>query len=85
MSSQHTDALSLQCVPDIASPVIITAEKDTARNGEGDRCDTAQDVIVRVGVQLAVGTDVKQPAGSVVRASGECITVREESTHSVIM
>lgn len=85
VSSQYTDALSLQRVPDIAGPVIITAKKDAARDRESDRCDTAQDVIMRVSVQLAVGTDVKQPAGSVVRASGEGITVGEESTQSTIM
>lgn len=36
VSGQNADALSLQRVPNIASPVIVATEKDTARDGESD-------------------------------------------------
>ena len=80
MACKNTYTLALERVPDVASPVIIAAEQDTAGDGESDGGDTAQYVVVRVDVELAVGTDVEQAARRIIRASCKGITIGEEST-----
>ena len=59
---QNADALALESVPDVARPVVVTAEEDAARNGERHGGDTTQDVVMREGVKLAVSTDVEEAA-----------------------
>ena len=36
VSSEHTHTLALERIPDVACPVIVSAEQDTAGDGEGD-------------------------------------------------
>ena len=84
MPSEDTDPLSLEGVPDIARPVIITTEEDATGDGEGNRGDTAQDVVVREGVKLAVGTDIEKPARCIIGTSGKGIAVREEAVGTSI-
>lgn len=84
MTSQHTHALSLECVPDVAGPVVISSEEKPSRNGEGDRGNTAQDVIVSERVEFSVSTDIKQPARGIVGAGSECVAVGEESKECLI-
>ena len=62
MAGEHTNALALESVPDVARPVVVTAEEDAARNGERDGGNTTQDVVMREGVKLAVSADVEEAA-----------------------
>ena len=78
MSRKDADALALERVPDVAVEVIVPGKEDAPGRREGDRGDAAEDIVVRVLVQLAVGSQVKQPARSVVRARPECLARREE-------
>lgn len=59
VTSQHAHTLALQCVPHIASPVVIPTEKDTSRDGKCDGRDTAQNVVVCEGIEFSVSSDVK--------------------------
>ena len=79
MTSENTNALAFERVPDIASPVIVTTEQHTSRDRKRNGCDTAQNVVVGEGVQLAISTNVEKPARGVIGPSGEGITVGEES------
>jgi hypothetical protein len=56
---QHADALSVEGVPDVASPIVVTAKEDAARKGEGNGGDTAQDVVVGESVQFAICANVE--------------------------
>lgn len=66
MASQHTNALALEGVPNITGPVVVPTEKDTSGQGEADRGDAAENVVVDVRVELAVGTNVEQSARGIV-------------------
>jgi hypothetical protein len=79
MSSKNTNTLALEGVPDIACPIVITAEKKSSRNGKCNRGDSAKDVIVGVGVQFAVGADIEETTAGIVRACTKGISVREEA------
>lgn len=81
VTGQDTHALALERVPDVARPVVVTAEQDATRDGKGDGRDAAQDVVMRVDVQLAVSADVEQAAGGIVRARCKGIAIREEAIH----
>jgi hypothetical protein len=59
MSRQHTDPLALECVPDVTVVIVITSKQDSARGGECDRGDAAEDVVVSVGVEFSVGPKVE--------------------------
>lgn len=79
MAREDADALTLQSVPNIARPVVITTEKDTARDRECDGGDTAKNVVVRERVELTVGTDVEKTARRIVRTRGKGVSIREEA------
>ena len=79
MSGKNAHTLSLESVPNVARPIIITAKKDATRNRKRDRCDTTENVVMRERVQLAVSADIEQPTGGVIRPGGEGIAVREET------
>jgi len=78
VSGEDSNALSLKRVPDVAVEVVVAGEEDASRDGEADRGDAAEDVVVSVLVQLAVRAKVEQPTGSVVGSGGEGVAVREE-------
>ena len=59
MACQNAHSLSLESVPNVARPVVIAAEKDTARNGESDGCDAAKNVIVSECIQFSIGADIE--------------------------
>ena len=46
MTSQDANTLSFERIPNIARPVIVSTKQDTTRDGEGNRGDTAKDVIM---------------------------------------
>jgi hypothetical protein len=75
---EDADALALERVPDVARPVVVATKQDATRDGERDGGDTAQDVVVRVRVQLAVRADIEQPARCIVGASRKRVAVREK-------
>lgn len=77
--SEDPDPLALERVPDVAVKVVVAGKEEATRDGEADRSDAAQDVVVRVLVQLAVGAKVEQAAGSVVGTGREGVAVREEA------
>ena len=79
MARQNADTLALEGVPDVARPVVVTAEKDAAGDRERDRSDTAKDVVVREGVELTVGANVEETARRVIGTRREGIPVREEA------
>lgn len=68
MPSENADAFALERVPDVAVEVVVTGEEDAPRDGEADRGDAAEDVVVRVLVEFAVGAEVEESAGGVVGA-----------------
>lgn len=78
MRGQHTHPFPFQRIPHIAIAIIIPGKEQSARDAESDRRDTAQDIIVRVLVHLAICAHVEEAARGVVRARGEGIAVREE-------
>lgn len=78
MPGQDTCPVGLESVPDVAVEVVVPCEEEAPTLGEGDRGDPAYDVVVGVSHELLIRTKVKQPAGSVVRASGKCIAVWKE-------
>lgn len=79
MTRQNTNTLPFKRVPNVAGPVIVAPEKDTARNRECYGCNAAEDVVVGKCVQFTIGTDIKQTTRSIIRSRGEGITVREKS------
>lgn len=78
MAREHAGALCLESIPDVAVVVVVAGKEETARDREGDRGDTAEDVVVRVLVELAVGAQVKETARGIVRTSAKGVAVREE-------
>jgi len=45
VARKNPDTFTFESIPNIASPVIVTSEKDAARDGEGNGCDTAKNVV----------------------------------------
>lgn len=62
VSSKNTDTLTLERVPHVTVVIIVASEQHATRDREGDGRDAAQDVVVVVRVELAVGTEVEQAA-----------------------
>lgn len=73
-----TCPVGFECVPHVAIEVVIPGEEEAATLGEGDGGDPADDIVMGVRHELLIRTQVEQPAGGVVRASGKCIAVGEE-------
>lgn len=78
MACEDANPFTLECIPDVAVVVIIAGKKHTTRDGEGDGCDSAEDIVVGVGVEFTVRTQIKELARGIVRPSGKCIAVGEE-------
>ena len=78
MTCQHPNTLSLESVPHIACPVIVTTEKDPSRDGERNGRYATKYIIVRECVQFAVGSNIEETTRSVIRTGREGITIREE-------
>lgn len=53
---------NLESIPDVTVVVIVTGEENPTRGGEGDGGDSAEDVVVNEGVELAVGSEVEELA-----------------------
>ena len=85
MAREDADALTLKGVPYVARPVVITTEKDTTRDRECDGGDTAQDVVVREGVKLAVSTDIEKTARCVIGTRCKSVSVREEAEAASVL
>ena len=66
MSSQNPDTLALEGVPDVASPVVIATKENTTRDGEGDGGDSAKDVVVGEGVELAISAYIEETARCII-------------------
>ena len=79
MTCKNTDAFTLKSIPNVTGPVVVSAEEDTARNGEGDRSNTAQDIVMSECVELSVGANVKETAGGIVGTRRKGISIGEES------
>ena len=79
MPRQDADPFSLERVPDVAVEVVVAGKEQPTRDGEADRGDAAQDVVVRVLIQFAVGAEVKQPARGVVGTGRKGVAAREEA------
>ena len=79
MAGKNTDPLTLEGVPDVASPVVVSAEQNTSGDREGHGRDSAKDVVVCEGVQLAVCADVEESARCIIRSGGEGIAIGEET------
>jgi hypothetical protein len=79
MPSQDADPFPLERVPDVAVEVVVAGKEQPTRDGEADRGDAAQDVVVRVLVQFAVGAEVKQPARGVVGTGRKGVAAWEEA------
>lgn len=82
MTCEDANPFTLECIPGVAVVVIIAGKKHTTRDGEGDGCDAAQDIIVGVRVQFTVRPEIKELARGVVRPGGKCIAVGEESRNN---
>jgi hypothetical protein len=79
VTGENANTLATEGIPDVAGPVIVAAEENATRDGERNRGDTAEDVVVREDIELTVSTNIKQTTRGIVGTSGECITVREEA------
>lgn len=79
VSLQYAHSLAFQGVPDVARPVVISAKQDTTGDGESDRRDGTEDVVVDVAVELTVSAKVEEAAGGVIRPGGEGISIGEEA------
>lgn len=79
MPRQNAHPLPLERIPNVAVKVIVTGKEDSSRDGETDRGDTAEDVVVRELVQLAVGAEVEEAAGGVIGTGREGVAVGEEA------
>lgn len=73
-----THTLALHGVPDIAVEVIIACKEQAATEGEGHRCDAADDALVGIGGQLLVCPKVKQTAGGIIRACADGLSIGEK-------
>ena len=78
VSGEHADSLALERIPDIDIIVVVAGKEDSARGGECDRGDSAEDVVVGVRVELAVRAQIKELARGVVGSGRKGIAVREE-------
>lgn len=78
VGGKNTHPLALEGIPDVARIIIVPCEQDTTRNGESDRGDTAENVVVGVCVEFPVGSQIEQAARSVVRTRCESVTIGEE-------
>lgn len=61
-----TCSLGLHRVPDVTIKVIVTGQQKATAFREGDRCDSANYIIMAVHGQLLVGADIKQTTGGVI-------------------
>lgn len=66
MALQDTDAFALERIPDVACPVVVATKQDPPRDGEGDRRDGAQDIVVSESVEFSVSADVKEATRCIV-------------------
>jgi hypothetical protein len=78
VSTQATNSLTPKHVPDLALKVIVTSKEQSSTHGESHRGDTAKDRITRILHQLSVGTDIEEPAASIITSSSKGVSVREE-------
>jgi hypothetical protein len=46
VTSQNTNAFAFQRVPDVTCPVVITTKQNTARDGESDGGNSAENIVV---------------------------------------
>lgn len=73
-----TCTIGFEGVPHVAVEVIVAGKQQATAFGKGHRGNAADDVVMRVHHQLLVGTQVKEPAGGIVRARGKRIPIGEE-------
>ena len=78
MPGQDTRPVGLERVPHVAVEVVVPCEEEAPALREGDGGDPADDVVMGVSHELLVRTEVEQPAGSIVRASGKRIAIWKE-------
>ena len=62
VARQHAYALSLEHVPHVAVVVVVPGEEQPAGHGERYGRDTAEDVVVYVGVEFAIRSEVEETA-----------------------
>ena len=79
VASQDTDALSLERIPNIARPIIVSTKQDTPRDREGNRSDTTKNIIMCERIQFPISPDIKEPARGIIGAGGKSVTIREKS------
>lgn len=78
MRCKHAHTLALERVPDVAVEIVVTGEEEAARDGEANRGNAAENVVVCIGVQFAVSTEIPEAAAGIVRAAGESVAVGEK-------
>jgi len=59
MPRQNTNSFSFEGIPDITVVIIITSKQDSTRGGECHGSDTAENIVVSVGIELSVGSEVE--------------------------
>lgn len=79
MSRENTDTFAFQSVPHITCPVVVTAEQHAARGRERNRCNTAEDIVMRERIQFAICSQIEQATRSIIRSCCECVAIGEES------
>lgn len=79
MSCQYPNSLALESIPDIDIVIVISSKEDPTRSGECNRGDSAQDVVVGVSVEFAIGAQVEQLARGVVGTGRKGVSIGEES------
>jgi len=56
---QDPDPFSLECIPDITVVIVVTGKQDSARGGECDGSDSAEDIVVSISVEFSIGSEIE--------------------------
>lgn len=78
MTRQDTHPFSLQDIPHIAIVIVVPGKEQPSRNGEPNRGHTTEDIVVRVDVQFAIGSEIEQTTRRIVGTGTNGLAVWEK-------
>lgn len=78
VASERLNAFAVKSVPDVAVVVVIASEEVASGDGESDGGDTAVEIGIGVGHELATGADVEESASGIIGTGSESGTRGEE-------
>jgi len=78
VATKRADFVATKRIPNFAFEVVVASKEQASRNGEGNRSDSAENLLVLIRHELAIGANVKQSTGSIVGTCAKGIAIREE-------